>query len=107
MKKLKFEENLIPLILSGKKICTWRLFDDKDLKVGDNLIFINKKNSEEFAKAEIVSVKEKSLGEINENDFIGHEKFENREKMLKNYQKYYGEKVNWNDLVKMIEFKLL
>ena len=107
MKKIKFAEDLVPLILSGEKNCTWRLFDDKDLKVGDNLIFINRKNGEEFAKAEIVSVKEKLLGEINDDDFIGHEKFESREKMLKMYKEYYGEKVNWNDLVKMIEFKLV
>jgi len=107
MKKLKFEEKLIPLVLFGEKTYTWRLFDDKDLKIGDDLIFVNQNSGEEFAKARIISIKEKTLGEINETDFVGHEKFESREKMLKNYQKYYGEKVSWGDLVKMIEFKIL
>jgi hypothetical protein len=107
MKTIKFEEKLIPLILSGEKTCTWRLFDDKDFKMGDDFICINKKSGEEFAKAKIVLIKEKILSEITEDDFVGHEKFESKEKMFEMYQKYYGEKVSWNDLVKMIEFKIL
>lgn len=31
MKVLKFSENLVPLILSGQKTATWRMFDEKDL----------------------------------------------------------------------------
>jgi hypothetical protein len=31
MKTLKFYDNLIPLILSGEKTSTWRIFDDKNL----------------------------------------------------------------------------
>ena len=76
MKPLKFAENLVPLILSGEKTSTWRLFDEKDLKTGDRLIFINQANGKEFAKAEIVSIVKKILGEIKDSDFAGHEKFE-------------------------------
>jgi hypothetical protein len=51
MKTLKFAANLVPLILSGEKTSTWRLFDDKDLQVGDELEFINKNTNTTFASA--------------------------------------------------------
>jgi hypothetical protein len=42
MKTLKFTTELCEQILCGVKTATWRLFDDKDLPVGDELQFINK-----------------------------------------------------------------
>ena len=57
-KTLKFDSNLVPKILSGDKTSTWRLFDDKDLKVGDNLILIEKETGKEFAKAVITEVED-------------------------------------------------
>ena len=105
MKTLKFAPHLVPLVISGEKTSTWRLFDDKDLKVGDKLNFINKETGEEFAKAEITSVSEEELGKIT--NFEGHEKYKDQEEMLKSYRKYYGEKVNLDSVVKMIKFKLL
>lgn len=97
----------MPLVISGEKTSTWRLFDDKDLKAGDELIFINQANGKEFAMAQIISIKEKNLGEINDSDFSGHERFESKEKMLETYQSYYGDKVNEDMPVKIIDFKIL
>jgi len=37
MKTVKFRDYLVPLVLSGGKTSTWRLFDDKDLSVGDEI----------------------------------------------------------------------
>ena len=107
MKALKFSENLVPLVLSGEKTSTWRLFDDKDLKVGDDVSLINKKTLQEFGKVRIVAVKEKMLGEINESDFDGHERFESKEKMIETYRLYYGGKVDEKTIVKMVDFELL
>ncbi len=42
MKTLNFSDKLVPLVLSGAKTATWRLFDDKNLAIGDELIFKNK-----------------------------------------------------------------
>lgn len=108
MKKLRFKYNLVSLILNGTKTVTWRLYDDKDLKIGDELKLIDSESGEKFAEAEIVKVREKKLGEISEKDFEGHEKFGSREEMLATYKEYYGgKKVDWDTLVKIIEFKLL
>lgn len=107
MKTLKFQHPLAEEVLAGRKTVTWRLFDDKDLKFGDELSLIDCESKEEFAQAEIVKIYEKKFSEIGEQDFEGHEKFANQEEMLETYKKYYGEKVDWDTSVKIIEFKLL
>jgi hypothetical protein len=107
IKILKFVSKLVPLILKGEKDSTWRLFDDKDLKPGDKLSLVEKESGKKFGEAVILSVREKILGEIEANDFDGHEKFESKEKMFDTYKNYYGEKVNEESVVKIIKFKLL
>lgn len=107
MKTLKFRHHLAEEIIAGRKTVTWRLFDDKDLKVGDELKLIDWESGEKFAYAETIKIREKRLGEIEEKDFEGHEKFRSKEEMLETYRKYYGDKVDWDTIVKIIEFKLL
>ena len=106
MKTLKFKPNLVELILSGKKTVTWRLFDDKDLTVGDELEFVNKGTMKKFANAVIVSIRKKRLGDIEGRDFEGHETYESREDMFQEMIKNYGDKVNGDTTVKIVEFKL-
>ena len=107
MKTLKFRSELVEQILNGTKTVTWRLFDDKDLKVGDSFKIINSEDGKEYGEAEIVEVKEKKLGEIKDEDFDGHEKYKNQDDMLKHYRKYYGDKVNLEIMVKIIGLKLI
>jgi len=106
MKTLKFADNLVPLILSGEKTTTWRLFDDKDLQAGDELELINKKTLQVFANANIISLYEKRLGEIEEGDYDGHEKYESNEDMIETLKKFYSDKVDGSTLVKIIKFEL-
>jgi uncharacterized protein YhfF len=42
MKTLKFNHELAQLILAGEKTSTWRLYDDKDLSVDDEIKIIDK-----------------------------------------------------------------
>jgi len=107
MKTLKFKPNLAEEILAGRKTVTWRLFDDKDLQIGDQLELINSETKAKFAEAEILKVKERKLGEVEEVDLIGHEKYNSPEEMLKTYKEYYGDKVDENTMVKIIEFEIL
>lgn len=104
MKSLKFKSHLADMILSGEKFVTWRLFDDKDLVVGDELVFINKDTGQDFGTAKIVEIKEKEIKDINDDYFVGHEKFESYEEMFQTYVKYYGDKVTPQTIVKMIKF---
>ncbi len=107
MKTLKFMPHLVSMVLDGEKTSTWRLFDDKDLCVGDELVLVNKDTEEQFAKALITKVREKKLKDLQDGDFEGHEKYESEEKMYETYRRYYGEKVNPDTIVKMIDFKLI
>lgn len=107
MKRLKFAAKLEPLVLSGEKVSTWRLFDDKDLSKNDEILFINKETGEEFAKAILTSVREKKLGGVTSEDYDGHEKYDSHEDMMNCYEGYYGDKVNDDTIVKIINFKLI
>ena len=107
VKTLKFKNHLVPLILKGEKTMTWRLFDDKDLQVGDTFICKASDTNKDFATAKITSVVEKKLGKVTKEDYVGHEEYENQEKMLNNLKNYYGDKVNLDTVVKIIKFELI
>ena len=106
MKVLKFRDYLVPLVLSGVKDSTWRLFDDKDLSIGDEIelqVFVTNKT---FAKATITKVIEKRFGDLNDSDKQGHERYNSDEEMYAEYAKYYNVPVNPGKLVKIIWFEL-
>jgi hypothetical protein len=106
MKILKFTSNLAKKIISGEKTSTWRLFDDKNLQKGDELILVEKETSKEFAKATITSVRERKFEDLTEADYEGHESFESEEKMYEAYKKYYGSEVTPTSILKIIDFQL-
>jgi len=107
MKTLKFRKELSELILNGQKTSTWRLFDDKDLSVGDIVSFVVWETGEEFARVELIFVKETTFGQLTSNDWEGHESFESEEKMYKVYEEYYKRPVDENSPVKIIKFRFL
>ncbi len=107
MKTIKFKPHLIDLILKGEKHSTFRLFDDKDLQVGDIVVFLNSETKEEFAKAKLVKVWQKTLGSLEETDFEGHNPYSSTAEAVEKYKGYYGDKVNKHTVVKIIHFKLI
>jgi len=107
MKTLKFRRSLVDKILKKEKYVTWRLFDDKDLKTGDELDLAEWETGRRFARAIVLNVREKKMGDINDGDFRGHEKFTGPEEMMATYRDYYGDVVGEDTRVKIIEFKIL
>lgn len=108
MKMIKFAEELVPLILSGAKTSTWRVFDDKDLQEGDDLSFVNKQSGVEFARAQAIGVCIKPIGGINESDYLdGHERFDGLDDLVTTFRKYYGEGVTIDTEVKIVKFILV
>ena len=104
-KTLKFTPELSEKILLGEKTTTWRLFDDKDLRKGDRLIFINKATGKQFGQAVITSIRTKTLGTLTDEDWEGHERFASEQTMYDTYRKYYGDKVGKDSEVKIISFR--
>lgn len=94
------------LVLAGEKDATWRLFDDKNLSVGDEVDLINWDTKEKFAEAILIEVTEKKMGELEEKDFIGHEKYKSEEELYRAYRTYYGDSVGPETHVKIIRFKV-
>ncbi|MAZ56893.1 hypothetical protein CL653_03815, partial [bacterium] len=104
MKTLKFKTHLCDKILDGSKTSTWRLFDDKDLQVGDELKFINKDTGETFGTATIISLYTKTLGTLEDKDWEGHEQFASDEEMYETYRSYYGDEVDEDSEAKILSF---
>lgn len=107
MKTLKFIPSLISLIISGEKTSTWRLWDDKDLQVGDKVSFLNSATKEKFTVGELIQVTEKAFKDLTNDDWQGHEKFNNEKEMYDSYSKFYNRDVTPETLVKIIHFKLI
>lgn len=104
MKTLKFKPHLVERILGGTKTSTWRLFDDKDLQVGDELAFMDKETGSQFGTAKVTDMKIKTLGTLTDEDWEGHEKYKSEEEMYEHYRSYYGEKVGPDSELKIISF---
>ncbi len=112
MKTLKFDHKLAVLIENGTKTSTWRLYDDKDLSVNDDVQLVDKVDPEKpetwrtIGVAHIDSIVQKRLGDIDTSDYEGHEVFKSREKMFSTYRSYYGSQVNGDTVIKIIRFSL-
>lgn len=106
-KTLKFSPKLVPLILSGEKISTWRLWNDKDLSMGDIVELLESGTDKHFATARLTKVIEKPMGQLTEEDKKGHENFNSDKEMYATYLKYYGKPISPDTLVKIIKFKLI
>lgn len=108
MKTLGFNEKLVSLILEGKKTITWRLFrHHEDLKVGNIIALENTQTKKIFGKAKIVSIKNKTMGNLTKKDKESHEEFLSDKKMYNVFSKYYNQKVDSKTPVKIIKFKLI
>jgi ribonuclease HI len=110
MKTLKFEHELADQIRQRIKTSTWRIYDDKNIKVNDEVEAIDKVDSKQpdtwvsFGTLKIDRIEEKRLEDIEEKDMDGHEKFDSREDMLEVYRKYYGPEVGPGTPIKVIQF---
>ena len=107
MKTLKFTEFKAQWILDGSKTSTMRLFDDKNLQERDELELVNSGSGEVFSRAIIIKITYKKLGEVQDIDLDGHEKWNNQNEMLLSLKNYYGDKVDLDTEVKIIRFKVI
>jgi len=107
MKTLKFRAHLKPLILKGEKTTTWRLFDDKNLSIGDELLFVVFETGEQFAVAKITSVRGTTMGKLTKDDWAGHEAYTSEKDRYDHYEAYYKRPVDEKSPIKIIKFKLL
>lgn len=110
MKTLKLEHNLAKDVLSGAKRSTWRIKDDKDLSVDDEVELIDKIDPlrpdtwRVIGRARLNEVITKRLGDVSEDDYDDHSRYESPEDMLNTFRRYYGDDVSEQTIVKIIHF---
>ncbi|MES3004828.1 MAG: hypothetical protein V4690_01795 [Patescibacteria group bacterium] len=105
-KTIKFAPHLVTPVTMGKKTNTWRPFDDKDLQTGDILSLVNKNTGKEFERGVIQNVTIKKISDLSQED-LGSHNYDNLESVVYDLTQYYGDKVNLDTEIKMIEFKVL
>ena len=107
MKTIKFTPQLTLLIKQGKKTTTFRLFDEKTLSKGDDVILATRNGEKitNFANAIITDVSIKTLETLSKEDYVGHEPIPNEDR-FKYYSQFYGDRVRPNSEVKIIRFQI-
>lgn len=113
MKQLKFNHSFAELIRQGKKTATFRMYDDKDLSVDDQVELLDKADPDRPATwksigvARIDSIVEKRLSAISDADLRECEQYDSRDEMLEVYRKYYGDQITFDMPVKVIQFTII
>jgi ribonuclease HI len=110
MKTLKLDHHLAKSVLKGDKTSTWRINDDKDISVNDDIELIDKVDPLQpstwrvIGLAHVNEVIAKRLADITESDFENSHEYMSTEDLVHSYRRYYGEGVNERTPVKIIKF---
>ena len=97
------------MIADRQRNATWRLYDDKDLSVDDEIRVVDRVDPKStdtwqvIGHAKVNEVVEKRLGDITAEDMKSHG-FTSKEQALVKYQDYYGSRVTLDTPVKIIYF---
>ena len=110
MKTLKFDHEAAQSIQAEQKTSTWRLYDDKDISVDDNLRVLDKvdPNSSKSWKilgiARVKEVVEKKFKDVSPEE-LAKENYGSLEEVLEKFKGYYGQRVSMETPVKIIYFE--
>lgn len=106
MKTLKFLGDLPERILSGEKTATWRINDEKNIIIGDD-ISLCRSDGKEFARAKVILVRVAAFEELSDDVIKGHEKYKSDKEMYEIFSGFYKMDVTPKTKVKIIKFKLI
>lgn len=110
MKQLKFEHSFAQSIISGHKTATFRVNDDKDLRVGDQVELVDKVDRDHPTSwvipgiLQIESITQKPLASLSSDSFIRAESFTSRKEMVQVFRRFYGDHIDEHTPVFIIDF---
>lgn len=114
MKTLKFDHVRAQQILNNNLRTTFRLYDDKDLFVNDEVQLIDKVDPDHtdswrpFGIVRIDKITEKRLSDLTAKDYSEHDgRYSSREEILKVLRQYYGPQINDDTPIKIIRFSFV
>jgi ribonuclease HI len=111
MKTLKFNHELAELVRQGKKTATWRVNDEKNLSVDDDVWIIDKVDKrnpdtwQAIGTAKITEILAKHLGDIKGEELGDTQEYASKDEMVKTFRQYYGLDINEQTPFKIIHFK--
>lgn len=110
MKQLKFEHQFAEAIKLGTKCATFRVNDDKDLRIGDTVQLVDKVDRDrpktwiipgELMIASVVSI---ALGDLTKDQMEQAESFDGPEEMLQTFRRFYGEHITMTTPILVLAF---
>jgi len=110
MKKIALDHDLAQQVLEGTASSVWRVFDNLDLTVNDQVVLVDKMDTAKPAgwkvigTARIDKVVEKRVGDLRRADYIGHDDFGSQFEVLVALRTEYGDRVAMDTPVKVIDF---
>lgn len=113
MKTLKLDHVLAQQVLRGEKTVTWRIYDDKNISVGDEVQLIDKVDPKNRAQWQVIgiatieAVVEKRIKDITAEDMEGHAHYASTADIVQEFQQYYGSEVDEQTPVKLIYFSFV
>lgn len=101
---IKFAHNLIPLVLNGTKVKTYR-YDQRyrEIRLGEIYKVYDKQTGEYVCDVVATGKKYVNFGNLPLND-PGHEQYANRDEMREKYLTYYGKLIQDEEPMTIIEF---
>ena len=109
MKTLKLDHEIAEQIRQKRRTSTWRMYDDKNVSVNDDIELIDKVDPTDpqswvsLGTVRVDSIAEKRLSDITAADYQDDEQpFASSEEMLLYFQKHYGPQITLDSAVKII-----
>ena len=106
MKRLRFSEPLVRMVLDGSKDTTWRIDDEKLIEQGD-ILSLARMDGSEFARVTVLWTHMTTFKDLRLQDKEGHEKFSTEKEMYDTYSRYYSMSVHPGTPLKVIKFAML
>lgn len=103
MKRLKFAHEDIDKLFDGRKTDTWRLKDDKNLSLDDEIECIDRKTDKAVGRGVVTQLVVKRLKDITEGELSAHG-FASYEAMYERFRGFYGPDVGPDSQVKQVSF---
>src|SRR4051812_14925890 len=96
------------LIREGKKTVTWRINDEKNISVGDDIWVIDKVDKRypdtwlAIGTAKVTEILSKYLADVEDGELGEGEHYSSKQEMIEAFRKYYGPDINERTVVKII-----
>lgn len=111
MKQLKFNHEYAKAIVAGQKTATFRVSDDKDLRVGDSIQLVDKLETDLPVRwtipgeLRIINIDQTRLADLSKDQLSEGEEFSNTQEMVQTFRRFYGDQVSEDTLVMVVHFE--